>query len=201
MNSFFNAFSLYEFLRIIIPGIYFAYWLRILNIEIKLNCIIPLSESEFTIGLILVSIIFGVFIYSLNFPKHLLNNWLKISPTYRISTLHPEVKDKIENNFWDFYEDLDDSFKLNSEKFGALFHFIINITLISFFLLFISFLALIFSKSDCDYFKTCTFLIGFYFLLSLSGSYFMYKWRMKNIFDRVVEKYENSKFLKKLLGE
>src|SRR5437868_474260 len=111
MGNLIGTFTLYEFLRIIIPGFYFVTWVRIVLSQTQLFFSFKIAEIDATIIFVIGSIVFGIFIYSFDIPKRL-GFMLRDLPSNVIKSKHTQIdKIKVLNSYFQFYESLDEGFK------------------------------------------------------------------------------------------
>src|SRR6266498_836528 len=121
MNNFISSFSLYEFLRILMPGTYLT-----LNLSQFIKYTFPdydtisrginFNQIEATIIFAIVSVVLGVFIYSLDNPR-LLSYLFKNLPSNIIRKRHRDADNiAILNSYFAFYDTLPDAVRIKTEK-------------------------------------------------------------------------------------
>ena len=127
MNDLSRQFSLYEILRILIPGA-----LITTNVGIACDVLhysgLTISNSYYS-GIIffLSSFIAGLLVYSFDLPKRL-SFFQKDLPTNKIEQKHTNLdKVRIANSYFSFYDTLSAELKSKTEVYSGFFHFGINL--------------------------------------------------------------------------
>lgn len=204
MNNIISSFTLYEFLRILMPGCYFT--LNLLQF-VRCNFIdytemfkgTEFSQTEAAIIFIIVSVVLGILIYALDNPR-VLKLIIKNLPTNIISKRHSGVNEiLIMNSYFTFYESLPDAFKIRIEREIGFFHLsmdMIFVNLISIVLLIITTILGNHTSSDALYgvYKSQFVMVIFLLLISLLSAYLIYSKRLKYNYKRNAEMYFKSEF-------
>lgn len=178
-----TKFSLRETLQYIIPGIYFiGLTTPILQ---EFNLVLYLSDPKLNIIFaVLFALIIGMLIYAIDIPKRLFffKDNLPIVLIKKNYTLDVKI-----NDYFDFYDkEISDKQKANIEKYTSIYHFSVNIFLVSFFF---SIVYLIVYK--CDFLNSYGFPILIMTVLSFCLTFLIFygKNKIKDNFQRQAEKY------------
>jgi hypothetical protein len=192
MNSFISGFTIYETLRILIPGFYFSSSaLKILKVFITDKSLAD-PNLENTVLYIVCSILSGLFIYSIDVPKRV-GFFQQGLPSTAIKRKHPELdKILITNNYFEFYDNLSSEMKLKTELYSGLYHFAINVASVAL-LISLSNLTIIHSISNYDYIHL---FIAFFSIISAIN---IYHQRLSLAFKRQLNKYYQSEQYKDLI--
>lgn len=193
MNKFFPALSLYELLRIIIPGAYLLLIILDSSNVYSTKLLLFDSESHQIIYNLIIMFLLGLLVYSFDFPK-MLNFFQTDLPSRKISKKHPDFdKERVTNSYFIFYNELASEEKLKTEKYSGFFHLAVNMSVISFLFSIISIINGCFAyKSD---FQTSNY---FLFIISLVIAVNIYKKRLRGAFQRHLEAYYKSDKYKEL---
>lgn len=181
-------------LRIFIPGVFFStnigFALEAFKIELPLN----LDSSAYnTIYFVILSIILGLFVYSLDIPKRV-SFFQRELPTKRIKAKHPSFDlVKVSNSYFTFYDNLSTEFKLKNEIYSGFYHFCINLSSISFFVFIASLII------DWCVLSELILANSFIFIVSLATALILYFGRLKFTFQRHLQAYFASEEYKNLI--
>ena len=206
MNNFISSFSLYEFIRILMPGAYLT-----LNFSQIIRYVYPgfdtltqdthFNQVEATIIFSIFSVIIGVFIYSIDNPSVL---------GYIFKSLHSNIiKCKIKNadaiavlnSYFTFYDSLPDAVKYKTEKQSGFLHLSLNmvfVNIISLLLLLIVIVTCNPEQNTVLYLKAHLYMVVFLMLISGISAYLIHAKRLKYTYERSVELYFQSKDYKLL---
>lgn len=147
MNNILSSFTLYEILRIILPGFYF-----VINVFLYVQNVF--NENEFDSFLIIsLSLIFtilvGAAIYSLDLPrwlkpilKRLPTNRMKNDPFFALYNFSEKRGE--ENLYYDFYYQQNSDLKVKTEIQSGFYHLFINLLFIGLIFLVLHFHAFFF---------------------------------------------------------
>jgi|SRR4030095_12984524 len=207
MNNFISSFTLYEFLRILMPGTYLT-----LTISQFVRYIYPeydtitagtrFNQVEATIIFGIVSIIMGVFIYSIDNPR-LLGLFFKNLPSNIIKRKYPDAKNiTVLNSYFGFYDSLPDAVKIKTEKQSGFMHLALNMAFVNIISLILLLIVLISGKPDfvqMPYFKAHFAMDIVLVLISIFSAYLIYAKRLKFTYERSVELYFKSDEYKRLI--
>jgi hypothetical protein len=207
MNNFISSFTLYEFLRILMPGTYLT-----LTISQFVRYIYPeydtitagtrFNQVEATIIFGIISIIMGVFIYSIDNPR-LLGYIFKNLPSNIIKRSNPGAKNiTVLNSYFGFYDSLPDAVKIKTEKQSGFLHLAINMAFVNIISLILLTIVLISGKLEfvqMPYFKAHFVMDILLLVISIISAYLIYVKRLKYTYERSVELYFKSEEYKKLL--
>jgi len=130
MKNINGKFSLRETLQIVIPGLYFIGLLYPLISDMGIFVIKSSNEAIDLIISSILSLLTGMVIYSLDLPKKL---WFFKNnlPTSLIAKNMGDDKN-VHNKYFQFYDDkISDKQKDITEKYTSIYHFSVNIALIS----------------------------------------------------------------------
>jgi len=182
-----NKFSLRELLQIVIPGVYFISLIKPIVSKIGM----PIQNYSENVNLVLsflLSLIVGMIIYAIDIPKKIwfFNNNL---PTKLIER-NKDLGKNIHNKYFDFYDNnISDKQKGITEKYTSIFHFSVNISVVSFVL------SIIYVFAYCGDFSHSYGVITLIILILsivLSQRIFFGKRKIKYMFTRQYEKFINS---------
>jgi len=203
MNNFISSFSLYEFLRILMPGAYLALNLSQFikyNFE-DYNTILSgtyFNQVEATIIFVIVSVILGVFIYSIDNPK-LLSRIFKNLPSNIIKDRHKDADSiAVMNSYFSFYDTMPDAAKMKTEQQSGFLHLSLDIIYVNIFSLLLILITLLIKNYSVEL-AAHTVLVSLLLLVSSTSAYFIYKKRLKFTYARNVEMYFQSAEYKLLL--
>jgi hypothetical protein len=192
MDSIFKSFSLYEIFRILIPGLYFTIWLKILKTNAKLTLNLGLTDSEIVTLMIIISIIFGLLFYSWNLNK-LIFMFFRNDPLHKVVS---RVKKEgisnvrqIRSSYWSFWEELGGDFKEKTEKFSGYFHFVQNFSAINLLILLCFCISLKLNLLEENFYVMTTRILWTCFGIGFLSSFFIYFTRMRDVFYRATEMY------------
>jgi len=187
MNNFLGKFSLYEILRIIIPGFYIMIMIDIfVSILFEIDQFNSNSFNSITL-FIICAIIIGGFLYSMDIPRC----FKKMYSTLPSNLLTENSKDKddpdriLENEFYKYYYSIDDSKKYKTEIHSGFFHLFINM----------SFACLcgivLFSVQFCinNKFNPYIILNFLLFIINMVSAIIIYKQRLKYSWKRNYDEY------------
>ena len=190
MGNYLSAFTIYEMLRIVIPGFYATIMLEeVLRIYSSENIFSTDKNLEYYIIFFITSVILGAFIYSLDFCR-IYKNWLDYLPTNMIKEEYPEkIKDygerEIENLYYRFYYKLPVANKVRTEIQSGIYHLFSSITFASLIFL-ILFIILSYSCERIIFIR-----INLYVLLSsLAFTISIYKLRLRYSWKRNFEEFQ-----------
>jgi len=184
MNNLTSAFSLYEVFRILLPGTYVCLAAFDFMDKWRLGYEVFQNSTINTALNIIIIIMVGLFFYSFDFPR-MLRRFQRSLPTIQIKLRHSNIDDdKIRNSYFDFYDDLDLKFKFKHEKYSGYFHLSLNMALTSS-------IIFLFSVLSCCYNHFSYFLLISILILALSliVSFNLYHYRLRDSYQRHLEKY------------
>ena len=193
MNNVTGAFSIYEVLRILLPGFYITLMLkRIFQHFYDKNSVL-LDLVDGWIIFLIVSVILGGFIYSLDIPRWF-KKLYKTLPSNLIEKnkdiVKPESESKrfYENEYFKFYYAASPDIKLKTEIQSGFFHYLISMAFIS--LVF----SLVFSFFCSEYYDLYfnRILNVIVFLISLISAIVMYKRKLRHSWKRNYESFVES---------
>lgn len=206
MNNFISSFSLYEFLRILMPGTYLT-----LNISQFIKYVYPefdtisketyFNQTEATIIFAIVSIIMGVFIYSIDNPR-ILGYIFKKLPSNIIKKRHPNANGiTVLNSYFTFYDTLPDAVKYKTEKQSGFMHLSLNMVIVNIISLLLLIISILLGKPEQElmlYFNAHLTMIILLMVVSGFSAYLIYSKRLNYTYARSTELYFHSEEYKKL---
>lgn len=185
-----ESFSFREIVVIIFPGIYFMALTAPITDKIGL---VSLSDSVANnVSFIMLSLLLGIILYWIDIPKKLplFNNNL---PTSKLIEAYPNVdKIKIINCYFKFYDTISDEQKKKTNTYTSLYHFCVNILILS---LFIVIIYLFFTPFNYGWIALMISVISFANIIGL----FYGNRKIKYMFDRQLSAFKNSNFLNELV--
>jgi len=195
MNEFSSKLSLYETLRILIPGALlvsnFGSAKDMLSIKTFLDSTNSLYQGVFFFLFVFIS---GLVIYSFDIPKRI-NFFQKDLPTKKIFKEHPTVEQiRISNSYFSFYDALSSELKKKTEVYSGFYHFLINIS-------FSSILCVLIFVFQFKTLRDLIFLNGIIAVVSLITAMIIYFSRLRFAFQRHLSLYYDSNEYKKLLSK
>lgn len=178
-----NKFSLRELLEIVIPGVYFISLLK--PIVSKIGT--PIQNCSENVNLILgflLSLIVGMIIYAIDIPKKI---WFfKNNLPTKLIEKNKKLSKDIHNKYFDFYDEkITAKQKSITDKYTSIFHFSVNIAVISFIL------SIVYAFVYCnDFFYSYGIITLIILILSivLSQRIFFGKRKIKYMFNRQYKK-------------
>ncbi len=194
MNNLTSAFSLYEVLRILLPGFYTTIMLKSLIQPFYDNNSPFLESVDGWIIFVIVSVIIGGLFYSLDIPR-----WFKrlyeTLPSNMIEKnndlVKPESESKrfYENEFFKFYYTVSPDVKFKTEVQTGFFHYFMSIAFIA---LLFSLIFSFFCADNNNNFCLYRILNVIVFLISLVSAIVMYKQKLKYSWKRNYELFLDS---------
>lgn len=200
MNNFISSFSLYEFLRILMPGAYLT-----LNLSQFVKYNFPeydtitkgteFNQVEATIIFSITAVVLGVLIYSFDNPR-LLGLLFKNLPSNIITAKHPNSDNiTILNSYFAFYDSLPDPVKIKSEKQSGFLHLTLDFCFVNIFSLLLMLITIICKNPESSAaltFKAHFFLVVLLLLVSSLSAYFIYSKRLRYTYKRSLDLYFQS---------
>lgn len=207
MNNFISSFSLYEFLRILMPGAYLT-----LNVSQFVKYTFPdydaisrgtqFNQVEATIIFAIVAVVLGVFVYSMDNPR-LLSYLFKNLPSNLIKDRHRNAGNiLVLNSYFAFYDSLPDAVKMKTEKQSGFMHLSLDmvfVNIISLVLLLISELSGSIGESLRLSFQAHLIMVVFLLLICCISAALIYSKRLKFTYIRTIDLYYDSEEYKRLL--
>lgn len=200
MNNFISSFSLYEFIRILMPGAYLT-----LNFSQFIRYVYPgydtltqdthFNQVEATIIFSIISVIIGVFIYSLDNPR-VLGYIFKSLPSNIIKSKVKKADSiAVLNSYFTFYDSLPDAVKYKTEKQSGFLHLSLNMVFVNIISLLLLLIVLLTGNPEQDtllYFKAHLFMVIFLMLVSGISAYLIHAKRLRYTYERSVDLYFQS---------
>jgi len=190
MVNTFAQFTLYEILRIIIPGAYFVLGLNKILVQFLVIRNIKTTDFEITFYFTVLSILIGILLYSLDIPKSF--KFIKKElPTAVLSREFPNLnKNVIYISYFNFYDKLPSDFTYHTEKQSNFYHLCVNLAFINLILLLVTIISNILSPDI--YFLMLEIIFLIVLVISFLGSYFSYVNYLKSLYQRAVAMFRNS---------
>ena len=202
-----SQFTIYEVLRVIIPGFYIITMIETINSILVDSKIILFKITVNTVDTITITIVLtiliGGLIYSLDLPR-MFKDHLKYLPTNMIKNelnadfTGPRHREG-ENNYYNYYYSLRADRKVKTEIQSGFYHFFINISFISYFFSII-FLALFISLYILNSYNAKALL---YFILNriilsigIISAISIYYYRLRFTWLRDFENYRKFRSIK-----
>lgn len=188
MNNLTSAFSLYEMLRVLLPGFYSTIMLKSIYLMYENEGFACFGFTDRLIIFLVISILIGGLLYSMDVPRWF-KRLYKTLPSNMIEKNNdltiPEGENKryFENEFFKFYYEMDSDVKLKTEIQSGFFHFFVTMCFVG--LLFaVSYCLLgMFSRIYSEYF----FLNIYIFIVSLVSAFIIYMQKLKYSWKRNYE--------------
>lgn len=207
MNNFISSFSLYEFLRILMPGAYLT-----LNISRLVKYNFPEFDSitngaqfnqiESTIIFSITAVVLGVLIYSFDNPR-LLGYIFKSLPSNIIKSKHQKANGiTVLNSYFAFYDTLPDPVKYKTEKQSGFLHLSLDMCFVNIFSIVFMTATIIWNSPTGETmitFKAHFIMVSMLLLVSALSAYFIYSKRLKYTYERSLDLYFQSNEYKLLL--
>lgn len=179
MGNYLSAFTIYEVLRIIIPGFYLTSMIYVVLTKCHNICDYCFDND---IILSVVYIVFSIFIggglYSIDYPR-LFRSLLNDLPTNLMKKYNPELyrgkEDReIEEKYYNFYYELNNDSKTKTEIQSGFYHLFLSMSLVGL----ISFIILAFNccYSGLNFYLWLNFI---FIVLGLIFATLIYKVRLK----------------------
>jgi hypothetical protein len=194
MNSFTGAFSIYEILRILIPGFYFVLMLENVfsNISKKINC--GSIDTYPTLLFIIISIVLGAMLYAMDIPR-----WFKKCYSTLPSNLIKENKDELvllglaednsrrpfEDIYYQFYYSRQSPLIFKTEIQSGFFHLLMTMSFIGIIIIIIHATVMALSIPFRDYY----FINLFITIISVIGTIIIYKVKLRYSWKRNYEEF------------
>jgi hypothetical protein len=192
MNSFTNAFSIYEVLRILVPGFYFCLMIGEIayNISLKLKWKL-INDTYQLLILIIAAIVVGALLYAMDIPR-----WFKKCYSTLPSSLIEKNREKLglqednskrpfEDSYYRFYYSLQYHTIFKTEIQSGFFHLLITMSFIGLITILVHATALALSVSVREYY----FLNLFITIVSLIGAIVIYKSKLRYSWKRNYDEY------------
>ena len=126
MNNIVSKFSLYEVLRLIVPGFYVTTVLYIVLVPSLAGINEELGYLNLTL-FIFASLVMGTLIYTLNFPRWL-RSWEKELPSVKIKKRHKEVDSVVVDAvFFSSYDTMPQGLRQRVELYSSFYFFSVTI--------------------------------------------------------------------------
>lgn len=196
MNNILSSFTLYEVLRIILPGFYFVYNIKIIIVHLLPD--LASNSMEFIDSFIIYtvsSILVGGLIYACDIPR-ILKPYLKYLPSNLLNEIYPERKIKKydrsdENEFYKFYYKLHSDSKVKTEIQSGFYHFFINLAVVTLILFAIDIRVVPFLIifGEFNYFFLIILLNLSMCIFSVTATIIIYKQRLRHSWLRNVLEY------------
>jgi hypothetical protein len=156
------------------------------------------NQVEATIIFAIISIVMGVFVYSIDNPRLL--GWIfKSLPSNIIRKKHKNANGiEVLNSYFVFYDSLPDAVKYKTEKQSGFLHLSLNMILVNFISLILLIIAMLVSNPETRIFTAhLTMVIGM-IIISYVSAWLIYSKRLKYTYARAVDMYFDSEEYKKL---
>lgn len=182
-------FGFREIIVIIFPGLYFFSLLLPINNHVTF---IDFNNSiANNVIFILLSLLLGIVLYWVDIPKKIwfFNNNL---PTTILIKEFPKIeKFKIINSYFSFYDTISEEQRKKTDTYTSLFHFSVNISIISFALII---LYIIFPPFNYGFIAIAILILSCANIIGL----FYGERKIKYMFNRQISGYKNSESFKEL---
>jgi hypothetical protein len=209
MNNFISSFSLYEFIRILMPGAYLtlniSQFIKYVFVEYdKMTRDTDFNQIDATIIFAITSVIIGVFIYSIDNPR-VLSHLFKSLPSNVIKNkLGTRDGITVLNSYFVFYDNLPDAVKYKTEKQSGFLHLSLNMVFVNVISLILLLVAMFIGKITAGltlYFDAHFVMVTLLMIVSGFSAYLIYSKRLKYTYARSLELYFDSDEYKKLLDD
>lgn len=202
MGNLVSKFNLYELFRIILPGSYVVYVSHSVYDSWFLKISEPTNWLVVTLIALILSLIIGSIIYSLDLCR-LFKNCIKTLPTNLMTQNYPELyphgKDNYRKNehvYYEWYENSEINSKVKTELQSGLYHMSVNLAFVAL----IGLTAIFFTQEPNLFFLRLNFIL---FILSVISAIVVVNFRLKHQWKRNYLEFEKEVILPKLkkLGE
>ncbi|KUG26974.1 hypothetical protein ASZ90_003177 [hydrocarbon metagenome] len=197
MGNLVSKFNLYELFRIILPGSYVVYVSHSVYDSWLLEISEPTNWLVVTLIALILSLIIGSIIYSLDLCR-LFKNCIKTLPTNLMTKNYPELYPhgkeycrKNEHVYYEWYENSEINSKVKTELQSGLYHMSVNIALVAL----IGLCAALFTEEPNIAFLRLNFMLV---LLSVISAIVVVNFRLKHQWKRNYLEFEKEIILPKI---
>jgi hypothetical protein len=192
MNNLTSAFSLYEVLRIILPGFYTSIMLKHIIFNVVYKSPAYSDQVDGLVLFVVLSVLLGGLLYSMDIPRWFRRLYSTLPSNLIEQSLRtnksPVVQDSryYENEFFKFYYKMDADAKFKTEIQSGLFHLFVTMSFVGLFFTLVYFTICACDPLSCEY----RILNISVFLVCMFSAIIMYKQKLKYSWKRNYELYE-----------